>query len=105
MKINRWLEEANTRPGRFFVANFWFYAIGHVVLMGALAHAIITRGKHLWIVFCMLAALLPMFAWTTYRSIKRMLSGKPKDEVWDESVPALIVMAVAAALYYFINSY
>lgn len=105
MKLNRWLEEANVRPGRFFVVNFWIYAIAHIALMATLAHAIVTRGKHTWIVFCALAALMPSFAWSTYRSVKRMLRGEPRDELWDEAVPSLIVIGACFALYQWISQF
>lgn len=105
MKFNRWLQEANVRPGRFFVANFLFYALAHIALMATLAHAIATRGKHTWIVFCMLAALMPSFAWTTYRSVKRMLRGEPRSELWDEAVPSLIVIAICFGLYQWLSRF
>ena len=99
VKIRRWLDEVDARPGRVFLTHTIVFGIVQVLLWAALAYAIEVRDRRMWIMFCVNVAIPPMYVWTTYKTAKTAWMGKPRDELSDFSIPACTIIALCWLLY------
>lgn len=104
MKLNRWLAEAQFRPGRTLVVNLTVYAIVQVVGWGFLAYVILTRKMDVWAVFFFNIALPPAFIWATYNSVRRAWLNQPREDL-DEAIPIIVVFVTCAAGWYCITRF
>lgn len=103
MKLNRWLEEAQFRPGRTLVVNTIVFAAFQCAAWGTLAYAIATQDRRIWAIFCANVAISPIYVWATYNSVKRAWRNEPRNDL-DESIPAVVVMIACFALWLFLSS-
>lgn len=104
MKLNRWLEDAQSRPGRTLIINTVVYAVAQTISWAALAYAISTRRIDVWIAFCVNAFLPPFFIWGTLNSVRRAWRNEPRNDL-DESIPAVILMAACFVLWLVVRHY
>jgi len=102
MKLNRWLDDAQFRPGRTLAVNVFVYAVAQSITWGVLAYAIATKKMDIWAVFCFNIALPPIFIWATYNSVRRAWLNQPREDL-DEAVPALVVWGICALLWLWIG--
>jgi hypothetical protein len=102
-KLNRWLEDAQFRPGRTLVINTVAFAIFQAAAWATLAYAIATHDRRLWAIFCANIAIPPIYLWATYNSVQRAWKGQPRNDL-DESIPAVAVMGACFVLWLLIKN-